>query len=137
MTVLLDTDILIDVALDRKPFSDYSSEVLDNAEQRVFQAYVAWHSLSNFYYVVSSSAPKVDAKDFLTDLLTFVEVAPTGTKDALYATSLEIGDFEDALQIAAAKACEAEMIVTRNVKHYRGSPIQVHLPQQFLRNLGP
>jgi predicted nucleic acid-binding protein len=131
MIVLLDTDVLLDVALNREPFSEFSSLVLDSAEQRLFQAFLAWHSIANFYYIASSTIPETDSKDFIKELLQFVLVAPTTTKDALYATTLSLKDFEDALQIAAAKACNAEFIITRNTKHYRSSPIKANTPQTF------
>ncbi len=41
MIVFLDTDILIDVATDRKPFSEDSSRVLDMAERHLFSTFVA------------------------------------------------------------------------------------------------
>ncbi len=135
MRVLLDTDILIDVALDRQPFAEFSAKVLDAAERRVFEAYIAWHSIANFYYIVNSTSLKAQTKDFIVELLTFAEVAPTRTKDAVFATGLKVTDFEDALQIAAAKASNAEIILTRNVKHYTKSPIKAQLPQEFLELL--
>ena len=36
MIVLIDTDILIDVALDRAPFASYSSAILDYSENDSF-----------------------------------------------------------------------------------------------------
>ncbi|RMD92536.1 MAG: PIN domain-containing protein [Calditrichaeota bacterium] len=126
--VLIDTDILIDVALERLPHADASAWFLDLAERRECQAFIAWHSIANFYYIVSSPSGKTKAKEFIRDLLTFTKVASVGTRDALYAVTLEIPDFEDALQIAAARACGAEKIITRNVKHYRQSPIPAQTP---------
>ena len=45
--MLLDTDILIDVALDRRPRSDPASELLDQIDPSAEAAYVAWHAVSN------------------------------------------------------------------------------------------
>ncbi len=135
MNVLLDTDILIDVALDRMPFAAESSAVLDMAQQRSFHAFIAWHSLSNFYYIVDSESHNLDSRDFIRDLLKFVEVAPTTTKEAIYAVSLNMKDFEDALQVSAAKVCGADFIVTWNVKHYKGGHVLVRTPKEFLRRL--
>lgn len=131
MNVLIDTDVLIDVALERVSFVDDSAWVLDAAQQRQFQAYLAWHSISNFYYIVSSPTGNETAKDFVKDLLSFVTIAPTTTKDALYAVKLGVPDFEDALQIAAARASLAEKIITRNTGHYKQSPIPALTPRRF------
>ena len=133
MIVFLDTDILIDLALDRKPFSDDAATLIDAAENRHFESFIAWHSISNYYYIVSAKVKKQDAIEFVKDLLQFVNVASTSSKDVLYATGLLFSDFEDSLQVAAAKACNAEVILTRNVKHYKASPIQVQTPTDFIK----
>ncbi len=132
MIVFFDTDILIDVALGRQPHANASAQVLDLAEGRAFRSFIAWHSIANFYYIVTTDSGKGHARDFINDLLAFVEVAPTRTKDAVYATTLNSADFEDDLQIAAAVASRANVILTRNVKHYKKSPIQVLAPGSFL-----
>jgi predicted nucleic acid-binding protein len=88
MIVLFDTDVLIDVATERKPFSTHSSAVLDAAEAHLFVSFIAWHSLSNFYYIVSSTKGNTNAKEFLKDLLKFVQIAPGSTSDAIQATML-------------------------------------------------
>ena len=135
MNILIDTDVLIDVALERFPHFNDSAWVLDAAQRREFQASIAWHSISNFYYIVSSPTANAATIEFVRDLLAFVEVAPTRTNDALYAVRLEVPDFEDALQIAAARACRAEKIITRNVKHYTKSPIPAQSPKKFRQSL--
>jgi predicted nucleic acid-binding protein len=135
MIVLIDTDVLIDVALNREPFSEFSSIVLDGVEQRLFQAFIAWHSISNFYYIITSTIPEMDTKEFIKELMQFVQVAPTTTKDIVYATTVNIEDFEDALQVAAAKACNADLIVTRNIKHFKNSPIKIKTPESFCKIL--
>ena len=135
MNVLLDTDILIDVALDRKPFSDFSSHILDAAESKVFKSFIAWHSIANFYYIVSSENGSNDPVEYITELLQFVEVSKTSIKDALFAAGLNLKDFEDALQVAAARACHAAYIITRNVKHYYKSPITAVTPKIFLKTI--
>ena len=127
MRVLLDTDILLDVALARKPFFASSSLVLEWAEGQPGQAAVAWHSLSNFAYLV-----RPNARPFLRDLLQFVEVAPVGTSEALRALGFPMNYFEDALQASAAMSFGASYIVTRNGAHYKRSPVPALSPSRFL-----
>jgi predicted nucleic acid-binding protein len=133
--ILLDTDVLIDVALDRTPHAGPAADLLTYLERRPRISFLAWHSLSNFHYVVSPSRGKDDAKDFLLDLTRFVSVAPTDTDALRYATTLSLPDFEDALQVAAANACGAVRIATRNVRHYRNSPIPARSPRDLLAEL--
>ncbi len=133
--ILLDTDVLIDIALDRIPHSGPASELLDRIEHGSQNAYVAWHSMSNLYYLVAPSRGGVSTRDFIVELTRFVAVATTDTEAIRYAAQLPMADFEDAMQVAAARACGARHIITRNVGDYRRSPIRAVTPQEALGEL--
>ena len=45
---------------------------------------------------------------------------------------LNRSDFENALQVAAAHACGADCIVTRNIRDFKDSSILVYTPASFL-----
>ena len=130
--MLLDTDVLIDVALDRRPHSEPASELLDRIERGSESAYVAWHTISNFYYLVAASRGGANARDFIVELTRFVRVAPADTEAVHYAAALPMADFEDAMQVAAARSCGAGYIVTRNVRDFARSPIPAITPQEAL-----
>lgn len=133
MKVLLDTDVIIDVALDRQPHVEYSSNIIDLAEAFNVTAHISWHSIANFYYLVSSASGDKKTRLFIKQLLQFIVVAETTTSDAIFASDSHLKDFEDAMQLAAAKKCSADYIITRNIKHFKGSIIPAITPQQFLQ----
>lgn len=135
MIVLLDTDVLIDVALERAPFVGPAAALLDALELRPGAAFIAWHTISNFFYLVAPTRGRTMARCFLLDLARFANVAPTTTQSLRYAASLALGDFEDALQVAAAAACEADVIATRNTRDYVKSPIRAAPPSTVLERL--
>lgn len=135
MKVLVDTDILIDMALDRAPHADAASHLLDALEARPGTGYLAWHSVANLYYLVAPARGRDDARKFVVDLLGFLEIAPTGTESVRQAAAMPLKDFEDALQVAAALASGAEVIATRNVSDYRGAPVPAASPESVLRKL--
>lgn len=130
MRALLDTDLLLDVALAREPHAHDSASVLRWAESGGTAA-VAWHSLSNCAYLL-----KGGGRPFLKRLLRLVEVAPVATADARRALELPMADLEDAFQAAAALAWRADLIVTRNLIDYRRSPIRACSPAAFLKLVG-
>lgn len=130
--MLLDTDVLIDVALDRHPFSDPAAALLDRIEQSRTKAFVAWHSLSNLYYIVAPARGGIRTRDFIAELTRFVDVAATGTEAIRFAVELPMADFGDAMQVAAARTCGARYIVTRNVADYKRSPIPPLTPPEAL-----
>jgi len=135
VSLLLDTDVLIDLALDRAPFAEPAAELFDILERRPGFAWIAWHTASNFYYLVSPERGPDGARRFLADLTRFIGVAETSTEGLRMATALAMRDFEDAMQVAAATACGAETIVTRNLKDYRSSPIPAVSPEGILEQL--
>jgi len=126
---LVDTDVLLDVALQRKGFYSESAKVLRWAENGG-EAAIAWHSISNCAYLL-----KDDGRKFLKLLLSIVEVAAVSSKEARQALELPMTDLEDALQAAAALSWGAEYIVTRNLANYRRSPIRAVNPAKFLKQL--
>ena len=133
--LLVDTDILIDFALDRRPHAAAAGDLLDALEGRQATAFVAWHSVANFHYLVVSKHGASATKSFLLDLLRFVQVAPTSTDSVRYAASLPMRDFEDALQVAAAVACGANTIATRNVRDYARASVRATTPAALLKKL--
>lgn len=135
MKVLLDTDVLVDLALDRKPHAEPASALVDALERRPGTGFIAWHSISNFYYLVAPSRGKASARSFLLDLAKFVDVSATTTASLRFAGGLEMKDFEDALQVAAAVACGADFIATRNLPDYARAPVKAMAPGAALKQL--
>jgi predicted nucleic acid-binding protein len=78
-----------------------------------------------------------EAKRFASELLQWASVAGVGTKEAVDAEQMNLDDMEDAMQIAAALACSANVIVTRNVPDFMSSPVPVMTPEDFMSQFGP
>lgn len=135
MIILVDCDVLIDLALQREPFVDPAAELLDTLQKRPGTAFVAWHTIFNFYYLVRGPRGSAQTKAFLLDLSRFIDIAPTDTESLVYASSLELTDFVDAMQVSAARACKADLIATRNLKDYKRSPIPALAPSEVARAL--
>ena len=103
-----DTDVIIDFALDRLPHAKFSESVINAAEEKTIDAYIAWHTVSNFYYMVAAASGDKKSRLFLKELLQFVNIVETSTTDVLAAIDIPLSDFEDALQVAAAISCSAK-----------------------------
>ncbi|MEZ4416137.1 MAG: PIN domain-containing protein [Gemmatimonadota bacterium] len=133
--ILLDTDVLIDVALDRTPHVEASGALLRWLEAQPPLAFVAWHTLANLSYLLRPRVGRDGVRHFLSELTRFVTVAPTHTDAFRYAAVLPMADFEDALQVAAADACGARVIATRNTQDFVHSPVPARTPAQLLVEL--
>jgi predicted nucleic acid-binding protein len=133
--VLLDADVLLDTALRRQPFAADSDRVIQWCQETPQAAIVAWHGISNLYYLLSLALDDAKAREFISDLLRFVVVASGGTDAVRHALALPLREFEDALQVAAAISGGADVIVSRNVRDFRRSPLPAVTPSHFLRGI--
>ncbi len=133
MKILIDTNLFLDVLLERETLADESQAVLDWCENHPGDCWIAWHTLANLYYIGAKQSTPKEARQFIDELLDVFEICPADTATARIARVLNIADFEDALQIAAAQKAGVDAIVTRNIKDFRNSPIPPLTPSQFLR----
>jgi predicted nucleic acid-binding protein len=126
MKLLIDTDVLLDVALGREPHVQASAAVLKWVEAGG-KAAVASHSIANCAYLLKNARP------FLRALMQIVEVAAVGKNETRRALDLPMTDLEDTLQVAAAESWGADLIITRNLRDYRRSPVKAISPDEFLK----
>ena len=131
MHLLLDINVLLDVAFQR-PGEPASSQLITRCGPE-HEAWVAWHSLATLAYLIERQQSAADAREFVRGLLRWADVAPAHRADALAALDWPMPDFEDALQAAAAMACGAQVIITRNLRDFKGSPVPAMTPEAFLR----
>ncbi len=134
--ILVDMDVILDVALDRPPWGNESATLLRRLEVGPNRAFVAWHTLSNLYYLLQSKREGATVREFLGELTGFLRVAPTDAESFRFALGLPMTDLEDAMQVAAAQACGAEWIATRNLTDFQRSPIPARSPADLLEILG-
>lgn len=133
MKILVDTNIFLDVLLEREGLADESQAVLDWCENHPGDAWIAWHTLANLYYIGAKTTGKDEALRFVDEILAVFDICSGDSLAARTARSLPMADFEDALQAAAAQSAGVGLIVTRNQKDYRRSPVPAATPKAFLR----
>lgn len=136
MKLLLDINVLLDVLLDRAPWSDAASRLLSAVESTRAEGYVAAHTLPTIYYVMAQSRDRSVATAAVSDLLRILDVAPLTKADYQEALALSISDIEDAIQAAAASKLGVDYLVTRNEKDFRGAAVPVADPATVLALLG-
>jgi predicted nucleic acid-binding protein len=135
MKLLVDANVLLDVALEREGFFEDSDAVVGWCQDHPGTGLIAWHTISNLYYLLRKAQDNASARGFIETVLEIFEVSSTGTIAARHALSLKVNDFEDALQIAAALHAGADLIVTRDQVDYAVSPLPVKSPSEFLASV--
>ena len=134
MKVIVDTNILLDVVLNRKPFVEHASLIWWPAELKEIAVYVSTTSITHIYYIRRKHAGKEKARDFIADILSIfilAEIDESGFRDAL---DSNISDFEDAVQYAISKRVGCDSFLTRNKKDFGDKP-NVLEPSEFISKL--
>jgi predicted nucleic acid-binding protein len=132
--IFIDTDVIIDFLIDREPHSREAAIIFTLIEQKKLKGYVSSLTFSNLYYVLRKieSHNKVIAKlDSISRLLTILKVDQQIIKLAI---ASEFPDFEDSIQYnCALDYKKIDVLITRNIKDYKGSQIPVMTPAIYLK----
>lgn len=128
MNLFFDTNILLDVALRRDPYFASSEAVLKDAIEN-HTCFMSWHTVSNLAYILEKIEGREPALQFIQNITTVCRIAPVEHSDLEAAFTYDEGDFEDAMQLVSALACNAEIIVTRDASGFDKSPIPLTNPQ--------
>ena len=136
ITVLIDTNIFIDVLQDRIPFTDNSQAVIGLVTQKKVKGAVAAHSITNLWYILRKTYSDEERRNYLLSLFEIFDVVSID-KNRLVAAleNSNFKDFEDCLQDECAYAINADYIITRNAKDFESSMVKALTPEEFLENL--
>lgn len=127
--VFVDTNILIDLIADRRPFSRFAVEVFDKAEKNKVKLYTSTHIIATTHFLLKKYIGEKELRHILSGLLEFVHLISIDADMIQKGLRSRIKDFEDSLQILAAGSVEGmDYIVTRNLKDFRDSEIEVVPP---------
>ncbi len=133
--LFLDTNVILDLIISDRD-GHQSALALENfANTHPCKLTCAWHSLSIIEYIGRKRFGSEAIHLFLRNLLDTFTVPSAGTDEAKQAFNYLAGDFEDALQISAALASEADHILTNDASGFTKSPISVLSPKDFLSML--
>ena len=133
MVILVDTNVILDFLISRKPFSDTSENVLRLIIEGKCKGFIAAHRVTNIFYILRKSFSAAERKKMLIKLCEFVEIAGVQKKQIINALlNEEFADLEDRLQVECALSVNADYIVTRNIIDFQSSPIMAIQPEDFL-----
>lgn len=125
---LLDTNVLLDLFLNRLPWATDMAVIWDAHRQGQIKALLAAFALPTIYYIVRRHAGLPTAQTVLQACLSTLDIAPVDQTTLLAAQARAGPDFEDDLQIACAVQAGAHAIVTRDPRGFATSPIAVLTP---------
>ena len=132
MTILVDTNAILVVLLDRAPFVDNSSIIMGSIERRTQKGMLCATTLTTIHYLACKSIGKNEGTAAIKKLLQIYQVAPVDHQILLLALNSGFKDYKDGVLHAAAINAGAEAIITRNVKDFSASELPVYTPEEFI-----
>jgi predicted nucleic acid-binding protein len=134
--VFVDTNILIDLIADRKPFSKFAIQLFLKAEERKIKLYASSHSIATTHYLLKKYVDEKDLREVLFNILDYLNIVAIDLDVLKKGLKSKHKDFEDALQIISAYSIEKiDCIVTRNIKDFKESEIRVLSPDELIKYL--
>lgn len=135
MKMLFDTNIILDVLLDRKPFSEHASYLMSKVERSEIKGFLCATTVTTIHYLLSKHLDKGKAIDSINSIMALFEIASVNRLVIENALKSKFSDFEDSVLHESARHAGAEYIITRNIKDFKKSTIPVYTATEFLSML--
>ena len=131
MQIMVDTNVVLDVLLNRPAFVQDSATILRAASEEI-QEFITASAVTDIYYIARKELKdSLQTKTLIRNLLQVVHVASVSEVDVWAALDSNWKDFEDSVQNAVAEHQRFDYIVTRNPSDYKDSSLAVLTPQEF------
>lgn len=137
MRVLLDTNVVLDLVLERAPFASEAATLWELHQQNKLDAYISPITLINVFYITRKIKDREIASRAVAKLAQGLLVCTTDAQVLQDALTLAFNDYEDAVQHAAATHARLEAIITRNTSDFTNATLPVFTPTNFLLNFFP
>ena len=136
MTILLDTNIIMDALQERPPFDAAAKEILLCGQSGKVKCVFTANAMSDIFYLYSKVRSRKEAKVALGFLLNTYSVVSVTQEDCSKALTLPNDDFEDALVEVCAKSVGADYIVSRDSEFKDvATEVKVITPDEMLEML--
>jgi predicted nucleic acid-binding protein len=133
--IFLDTNIVLDILLQRDLFYADAAAIWLKIESNELEGLVSLQSLGTIFYLLRKSTDTPTARKALQTMCRVLEIADSPARAGHMALQSTQPDFEDALQYAIAVLAKAECLITRNASDFpKRGKIPVLSPEEFLRN---
>jgi len=133
--VLFDTNVILDLVLNRPNFVEPAKRLFIAIDEKRLLGFMSATTVTDIYYITTRERNRVFAALSLRRLVCVLEIIAVDTNIILSALNSPIKDFEDAVQVEAAKSLGLDFIVTRNQRDFHLSPVSAVPPEKLLEML--
>ena len=123
MRLAFDTNVVLDVVLERAPFAESARRLWAAVEKGQIEGLLAAHAFTTVWYLVAQAKGPAAARGIVALVAGVFGVATVDEGVVRRALELEFKDLEDAVCAAAAEAAGCDLVVTRNRKDFAHSPV--------------
>lgn len=134
-TLLIDTNVVLDLLLAREPWAHDAARLFDACAQGAARAFLAAHAVTTIHYLVERALSRKVASTAVSDLLEIMTVVPADSDDFRRALTLGVRDFEDAVHVTAFLRCGAQFLVTRSARDFRAAQIETRTAGEVFATL--
>lgn len=136
MRILVDTNIVLDIFLNRQPFAEAANTLLTAIAMERVHGYVCASSLTDIFYIARRQTRSIDqGRQAIAMTLRLFQISLVDRAILEAAFRSDLPDFEDAVQIACAVAENLDAIVTRNPRDFRTNLLPVLSIAEVLQRL--
>lgn len=133
--VFLDTNIIMYFLCQREHMAE-AATILDMGKKGEIVLFCSALTIANCVYNCRKVLGKEITATILKRLSTFIGISSVGQDECVKAFDMDVPDFEDAMQYFSAHNISADLIITRNPKHFAFSTIPIMDGAEFLANRG-
>ena len=135
MSVVFDTNVVLDVLLDREPHATVGASLFAYVERGAVPGYLCATTLTTVHYLIQKALGADQARQKIRTLLRLFDVAPVNRAVLEAAVASRMVDFEDAVMYESALHVGATGIVTRDPTGFKGARIPVYTPEEMWKAL--
>ena len=133
--MLFDTNVVLDVLLDREPFATIGAHLFSYIERGTVPGYLCATTVTTIHYLMEKTLGAEQARQKIHNLMKLFEVAPVNRAILEAALASRLADFEDAVMHEAALHVGATGIVTRDPAGFKGARLPVYAPNELWKAL--
>jgi len=136
ISVLFDTNVIIDFLEKRGGFADASEQLFAMCADGVIKGFIAAQSVSDIFYILRKDYTATQRRKLLRSVCTVLEIADIGKRHVLSALSDDtFSDVEDGILAKCAEDYGFDFIASRNTEDFATSKIPVVTPLELLNHL--
>lgn len=131
--LLIDSNIVLDLLAKREPFNKSAEQIFSLADKNKVELFISSLTFANTNYVLSRLKSAKEAREILRRFRVLVKVVSLNDKIIdLALNDNSFKDFEDGLQYYSAIENDIDIIITRDLKDFKGSKIPVMTSDEYL-----